>query len=106
MIAIPARIDYPTAMNPAFLNASLRHSAYWLVAVAEALAGAALTIGTAILRATGISLTNSKRSTYLATALGFLVWFLAFQLIGGTQSAVRFYVAMAAAGILIALQDR
>jgi len=99
-------MDYATSMNTAFLNASLRLSAYWLVAVGEALAGAAYTIGTAILRATGIHISGPKPSTYIATALGFLVWFLAFLLIFGPQSALRFYAAVFAAGCLIALQGR
>jgi predicted small integral membrane protein len=93
-------------MYAAFLNTSLRLGVYWLVAVGEALAGAACTIGTAILRAPGISLANSRHFTWLATALGFGVWPLAFQLIGGSQSALRFYVAVLATGIVIALQDR
>ena len=93
-------------MNTAFLNASLRFSAYWLVAVGEALAGAASTIGTAILRATGTNIASTRRFAWLATALGFLVWFLGFLLIGGPHSAFRFYIAVLGAGILIALQDR
>jgi predicted small integral membrane protein len=103
---ITTRTDWVNAMNTAFVNTSLRLGVYWLIAIGEALAGAACTIGTAILRATGTDITRSRHSAYLATALGFGVWFLAFLLVSGPQSALRFYVAMLTTGIVIALQER
>jgi predicted small integral membrane protein len=104
-------------------NPTLWHPAYWLIIMGEALTCAAYTIGSAALlrrlRATGAAFNRSKRFVYIATALGFLVWFLGFMVIGGEwfamwqsrtwngqEAAFRFYATMLGAGIFISLDDR
>ena len=107
----------------AITSPMLWHAAYWLIILGEALTCAAYTIGTVALlrnlRASGAAFNRSKRFVYVATALGFLVWFLGFMVIGGEwfamwqsptwngqQAAFRFYAAVLGAGIFIALDDR
>ncbi|HTI81639.1 MAG TPA: DUF2165 domain-containing protein [Acetobacteraceae bacterium] len=142
LVAIDNVIDYGTnfsfvehvlSMDTTFTTNTLRwraitepvlwHAAYWVVIVGEALAGAAYTTGafmlTRALRASGEAFNHSKHFVYLATALGFLVWFFGFMVVGGEwfsmwqstqwngqQAAFRFYVAVLGVGIFIALQDR
>jgi predicted small integral membrane protein len=106
----------------AITSPMLWHIAYWLIILGEALTCAAYTIGTVALlrnlRASGSAFNRSKRFVYVATALGFLVWFLGFMVIGGEwfamwqsktwngqQAAFRFYAAVLGVGIFIALQD-
>jgi predicted small integral membrane protein len=101
----------------------LWHVAYLIIILGEALTGAAYTIGSIALlrslRGSGATFNRAKRSIYLATAAGFLVWFLGFMVVGGEwfstwqsptwngqQAAFRFYVAVLGAGIFIALEDR
>ena len=101
----------------------LWHAAYWLIIAGEALTGIAYVIGTAALignlRASGAAFNRAKRFVYVATALGFLVWFLGFMVIGGEwfamwqsktwngqEAAFRFYVAVLGVGIFVALDDR
>ena len=85
--------------------------------------GAAYTIGAfmlaRVLRASGEAFNQSKYFVHIATALGFLVWFFGFMVVGGEwfsmwqstqwngqEAAFRFYVAVLGVGIFIALQDR
>ena len=107
----------------AITDPTLWRVAYWLIILGEALTGAAYTIGTVVLlrnlHAGGATFNRSKRYVYVATALGFLVWFLGFMVIGGEwfamwqsktwngqEAAFRFYTAVLGAGIFIALEDR
>jgi predicted small integral membrane protein len=107
----------------AITSPMLWHVAYWLIILGEALTCAAYAIGTVALtrklRASGAEFNRSKRMIYLATTLGFLVWFLGFMVIGGEwfamwqsktwngqEAAFRFYTAVLGAGIFIALEDR
>jgi predicted small integral membrane protein len=142
LVAIDNIIDYGTnfafvehvlTMDTTFLTNTLRwraitesmlwHAAYWVIILGEALTGAAYTIGAALLlrslRATGTAFNHSKRFIYIATALGFLLWFAGFMVVGGEwfsmwqssswngqQAAFRFYMTVLAAGIFIALEDR
>jgi predicted small integral membrane protein len=99
------------------------HAAYWLIIVGEALACVVYTIGTVALvsklRASGAAFNRGKRFVYVGTALGFLVWFFGFMVVGGEwlamwqsqtwngqPAAFRFYAALLGAGIFIALDDR
>ena len=107
----------------AITDPMLWHAAYWMIILGEALTGAAYTIGSVALigalRASGATFNHSKRFVYLATAIGFLVWFFGFMVVGGEwfcmwqsptwngqPAAFRFYVAVLGAGIFIALDDR
>ena len=142
LVAIDNVIDYGTnfsfvehvlSMDTTFTTNTLRwraitepvlwHAAYWVIIIGEALTGAAYTIGAFMLaralRANGEDFNNSKHFVYLATALGFLVWFFGFMVVGGEwfstwqspqwngqEAAFRFYVAVLGVGIFIALRDR
>lgn len=142
LVAIDNVIDYGTnfafvehvlSMDTTFPTNTLRwraitepmlwHAAYWVIILGEALTGAAYTIGAALLirslRASGAAFNHSKRFVYIATALGFLVWFAGFMVVGGEwfsmwqssswngqEAAFRFYMTILAAGIFIALRDR
>lgn len=142
LVAIDNVIDYGTnysfvehvlSMDTTFTTNTLRwraitepalwHAAYWVIIIGEALTGAAYTIGAfmmaRVLRASGETFNQSKHFVYLATALGFLVWFFGFMVVGGEwfsmwqspqwngqEAAFRFYVAVLGVGIFIALQDR
>ncbi len=101
---------------------TLWHAAYWLIIFGEALTCAAYTIGTVALlrdvRASGAEFNRSKRSVFVGTGLGFLVWFLGFMVIGGEwfamwqsqtwngqDAAFRFYVALLGVGIFVGQAD-
>ena len=107
----------------AITSPPLWHAAYWLIILGEALTVAAYAIGTVALvrglRGSGAVFNRAKRFVYIATGLGFLVWFLGFMVIGGEwfamwqsktwngqEAAFRFYTAVLGAGIFIALEDR
>jgi predicted small integral membrane protein len=107
----------------AIANPMLWHVAYWLIILGETLTCAAYTIGTVALlgnlRGSGAAFNRSKRYVYVATGLGFLVWFLGFMVIGGEwfamwqspawngqEAAFRCYAALLGVGIFIALDDR
>ena len=104
-------------------NPVLWQAAYASIILGEALTGAAYTIGTITmlgrLRARSEAFERSKAFIFIATALGFLVWFLGFMVIGGEwfamwqsptwngqPAAFRFYTAVLGVGIFIALRDR
>ncbi len=106
----------------AITDPTLWHAAYWLISVGEALTCVGYTVGTAALlrnlRAGGAAFNRAKQAIYVATALGFLVWFLGFMVIGGEWFAMwqshtwngqeaefRFYAAILGVGIFIALDD-
>jgi predicted small integral membrane protein len=99
------------------------HVGYWLIIVGEALTCAAYTIGTAALvcklRASGAAFNRGKRFVYVGTALGFLVWFFGFMVIGGEwfamwqsqtwngqPAAFRFYAALLGVAIFVGQDDR
>ena len=101
----------------------LWHAAYWLIIGGEALTCAAYTIGAVALigslRAGGAAFNRAKRCVFIATALGFLVWFFGFMVIGGEwfamwqsqtwngqPAAFRFYAALLGVAIFVALEDR
>jgi predicted small integral membrane protein len=107
----------------AITSPPLWHAAYWVIILGEALTGAAYAIGTVALarglRDSGAVFNQAKRFVYVATGLGFLVWFLGFMVIGGEWfamwqsntwngqgAAFRCYAALLGAGIFIALDDR
>lgn len=142
IVAIDNVIDYEfnfnfvrhvLSMDTTFPDNSLRwraitdpllwNAAYWVIILGEALTGAAYTIGSIALiralRASGATFNRSKRLVYLATGIGFLVWFFGFMVVGGEwfcmwqsptwsgqEAAFRIYVAVLAGGIFIALDDR
>jgi predicted small integral membrane protein len=128
-----AFVQHVLSMDTTFPDSTLRwraitcpplwHAAYWLIILGEALTGAAYAIGTVALvrglRGSGTVFNHAKRFVYVATGLGFLVWFLGFMVIGGEwfamwqsntwngqEAAFRFYAALLGAGIFIALEDR
>ena len=100
----------------------LWHASYWVVILGEALTCAAYTIGTVSLarnlRGSSAEFNSAKSAVYVASALGFLVWFLGLMVIGGEwfamwqsntwngqEAAFRFYAAILCVGIFIALDD-
>jgi predicted small integral membrane protein len=100
----------------------LWHAAYWLIIAGEALTCVAYAIGSVALlgalRAGGAAFNRAKRLVYVGTALGFLVWFLGFMVIGGEwfamwqsptwngqPAAFRFYAALLGVGIFVGLED-
>jgi len=106
----------------AITNPTLWHVAYWLIIAGEALTCAAYTIGSVALlrnlRASSAAFNHAKRFIYIATALGFLVWFTGFMAIGGEwfamwqsqmwngqEAAFRFYATILGVGIFIVLED-
>ncbi len=106
----------------AITTPTLWHAAYWLIILGEALTCAAYTIATgsliAALHSTGAAFNRAKRFLYVATGLGFLVWFTGFMVIGGEwfamwqsptwngqQAAFRFYTALLGVAIFVALDD-
>jgi len=142
LVAVDNLVDYNSnysfvqhvlSMDTTFPNNTLRwraitqptlwQAAYWMIILGEALTGAAYSIGSIALlrslRASGATFNRSKRFVYLATAVGFLVWFFGFMVIGGEwfsmwqspawngqEAAFRFYAALLGVGIFIALEDR
>jgi predicted small integral membrane protein len=126
-------VRHVLSMDTTFPNNALRwraiadpvlwHVGYWVIIFGEALTCAAYVIGTAALlgklRASGDAFNRGKPFVFIGTALGFLVWFLGFMVVGGEwfatwqsqtwngqQAAFRFYAALLGAGIFIALEDR
>jgi predicted small integral membrane protein len=106
----------------AITSPMLWHAAYWVIILSEALTCAAYTIGTVSLarnlRGSSAAFNRAKSAVYVASALGFLVWFLGFMVIGGEwfamwqsntwngqEAAFRFYAAVLCVGIFIALDD-
>jgi predicted small integral membrane protein len=107
----------------AITNPALWHAFYWLIILGEAMTCAAYAIGTANLlrhlRDDTATFGQAKRAIYVATALGFLVWFLGFMVIGGEwfamwqskiwngqEAAFRFTATILAVGIFVAQGDR
>jgi predicted small integral membrane protein len=99
------------------------HAAYWVIIAGEGLTCAAYVVGTVLLvrnlRASAANFNHAKSPLYVATAIGFLVWFVGFMVIGGEwfamwqstiwngqEAAFRFYAAVLGVGIFIALDDR
>ena len=107
----------------AITNPTLWNAGYLLIILGEALTCAAYSIGTVALlrqlRASGATFNRAKQFVFIATGLGFLVWFFGFMVVGGEwfamwqsktwngqEAAFRFYVAIQGAGVFIALDDR
>jgi predicted small integral membrane protein len=107
----------------AITNPVLWRAAYWLIILGEALTCAAYTVGTiALMRnlyASSAIFNRAKRYIYVATSIGFSVWFFGFMAIGGEwfamwqsqtwngqQAAFRICAAVLGVGIFIALEDR
>jgi len=99
------------------------HAAYALIILGEALTCIAYTIAAACLlktlRSAAIQFNRAKRFVYIATALGFLVWFTGFMVIAGEwfamwqsstwngqPAAFRFYTALLGVAIFVGLEDR
>ena len=99
----------------------LWHAAYWSIIAGEALAGLAFAAGAAEmarhLRADGATFQRGKRFVHLGAALGFLVWFFGFMVVGGEwfamwqsklwngqEAAFRFY--MTVLGVLVFVGQR
>lgn len=106
----------------AITSPALWHATYWLIILGEALTCVAYMAGTVALlrnlRASREAFNRAKQAIYVATALGFLVWFLGFMVIGGEwfamwqsnawngqEAAFRFYVAVLGVGIFVAMDD-
>jgi predicted small integral membrane protein len=102
---------------------SIWHAAYALIILGEALTCIAYTIATVsllkTLRSSAAQFNRAKRFAYIATGLGFLVWFTGFMVIGGEwfamwqspdwngqPAAFRFYTALLGVAIFVGLEDR
>jgi predicted small integral membrane protein len=96
--------------------------AYWLIILAEALTGAAFAVGFAAmaraLRADAGAFGRAKRFVFIGAGMGFLLWFLAFMVVGGEwfamwqskvwngqQAAFRFYLTLLAVVIFVNQPD-
>lgn len=107
----------------AITSPTIWYAGYWLIIVGEGLTCVAYVIGTMALigklRASGAEFNRAKRFVFVGTALGFLVWFFGFMVIGGEwfamwqsqtwngqPAAFRFYAALLGVGIFTALDDR
>jgi predicted small integral membrane protein len=127
-----AFVQHVFSMDTTFPDTTLRwraitnpvawHAGYAAIILGEGLTCAAYTIGTLALlrrlRAGGAAFNRAKAAVFVATGLGFLVWFVGFMVIGGEwfgmwqsqtwngqEAAFRFYTAILGAGIFIALDD-
>jgi predicted small integral membrane protein len=100
----------------------LWHAAYWAIILGEGLTGLAFAAGAARmardLRADGVRFQRGKRFVYLGAALGFLVWFFGFMVVGGEwfamwqskewngqQPAFRFYMTILGVLVFVAQPD-
>lgn len=99
----------------------LWHAAYWSIIACEALTGLAFAAGAAEmarhLRADGGWFQRSKRFVYIGAALGFLVWFFGFMVVGGEWFAMwqsrewngqqaAFRLSMTILGVLVFVAQR
>lgn len=127
-----AFVQHVLSMDTTFPDNTLRWRAisdptlwrvgYRLIIAGEALTCVAYAIGSAALlrnlRASSAAFNRAKGFVYIATALGFLVWFTGFMAIGGEwfamwqsqtwngqEAAFRFYATILGVGIFIALED-
>jgi predicted small integral membrane protein len=97
-------------------------AAYALIILGEGLTGLTLLIAAVVLlrhvRSDGARFNRAKRLVHIGAALGFLVWFFGFLVVGGEwfqmwqsqtwngqQAAFRFYVTILAALIFVNQQD-
>ena len=104
------------AMYRAITTPALWHAAYWVIIFGESLTCALLTIGALSMwrarRASAIEFARAKQWAVAGAAMGFLVWFLGFMVVGGEwflmwqsrvwngqEAAFRFYMAIL--GVLI-----
>lgn len=100
----------------------LWHAAYALIILGEGLTGLTLLIAAIVLlwhlRSGAARFNSAKRLVHIGAALGFLVWFFGFLVVGGEwfqmwqsqawngqQAAFRFYVTILAALIFVNQQD-
>jgi predicted small integral membrane protein len=101
----------------------LWNAAYALIIAGEALTGLCFTIATVAmavaLRADAGRFARAKRMVFAGAAVGFLVWFFGFMVVGGEwfamwqspqwngqQAAFRFYMTMLAVLIFVNQRDR
>jgi predicted small integral membrane protein len=107
----------------AVTSPALWTAGYWLIIAGEALTGLASTVATVQLldarRSCAEHFAASKAFAHIGGALGFLVWFLGFMVIGGEwfsmwqspnwndqQAAFRFYETMLVVLVYVAQPDR
>jgi predicted small integral membrane protein len=100
----------------------LWHAAYLTIIAGEGLTGLAFAAGAAemarALRADGDRFQRSKRFVYIGAALGFLVWFFGFMVVGGEwfamwqskewngqEAAFRFYMTILGVMVFVAQRD-
>jgi predicted small integral membrane protein len=98
------------------------HLAYWIVIAGESLTGFVFAAGATemaqTLRGNASQFHGSKRFVYIGGALGFLIWFFAFMVVGGEwfemwqskqwageQGAFRLYMAVLGVLVFVAQRD-
>ena len=101
---------------------TLWQAGYGLIIAGEGLTGIALAVATISLarhlRADGVRFNRAKRFTIIGAAIGFLVWFLGFMVVGGEwfsmwqwpmwngqEAAFRFYISILAVLIFVNQPD-
>jgi predicted small integral membrane protein len=101
---------------------ALWQAGYALIIAGEGLTGIALTVATISLarhlRSDGVSFNRAKRFTIIGAAIGFLVWFFGFMVVGGEwysmwqsplwngqEAAFRFYMTILAVLIFVNQPD-
>jgi predicted small integral membrane protein len=108
------------AMYRAITTPWIWHAAYWLIIAGEALTAVLLTYGALALwrsrHGSGVTFDRAKKWAIVGLAVGFLVWFFGFMVVGGEwfmmwqsqvwngqEAAFKFY--MAVLGVLIFLNQ-
>ena len=97
---------------------ALWQAGYALIIVGEGLSGIALAVAAWRLRSDGVRFNHAKRFVIIGAALGFLVWFFGFMIVGGEwfsmwqspmwngqEAAFRFYMTILAVLIFVNQPD-
>jgi predicted small integral membrane protein len=101
---------------------TLWNIAYWLIILGEALTSLTLSVAAIVLlrelRAEGARFNRGKRIVFVGAALGFVVWFFGFMVVGGEwfqmwqsrswngqEAAFRFYLTILAVLIFVNQED-
>jgi len=106
----------------AITNPLMWHAVYWAIILGEALTCIAFAAGAVellrALRAGAERFNRGKRFVFVGVALGFLVWFFGFMVVGGEwfamwqsqtwngqEAAFRFYAALLGVAVFVNQQD-
>jgi predicted small integral membrane protein len=122
VLSMDSNFPNSTLTYRAITTPALWHLAYWTIIAGEGLTGLAFAAGTVEmagnLRGDASSFQRSKRFVYVGGALGFLVWFFGFMVVGGEwfamwqskewngqPAAFRIYMAIVGVLVFVTLPD-